>query len=164
MEAGKKERPMSIPESISRLVGRWSGSNRLWLAPGEPVRESGTTLDVALTGLGQFATFQYTWAWEGKTQEGLLLVGGDPTSGAAQAAWVDSFHTQGTIMTFRGKVMEGGGMQVEGSYPAPPGPDWGWRIEILPQEAAEKFRLVMYNIPPGSEPLLAVEAQYTRLG
>ncbi len=48
------------------------------------------------------------------------------------------------------------------TYPAPPGADWGWRIELV-AEAADEFTIRMVNIPPGEDELLAVEAQYGRV-
>ena len=53
-------------------------------------------------------------------------------------------------------------LAVQGSYAAPPGPDWGWRIEITP-EPAGALRIKMYNIwPGGAQEALAAEATYTR--
>jgi hypothetical protein len=52
-------------------------------------------------------------------------------------------------------------LSVRGSYAAPPGPDWGWRIEITPD--GRTLRIVMFNIwPDGSREDLAAEASYTR--
>jgi hypothetical protein len=48
-----------------------------------------------------------------------------------------------------------------GSYAAPPGPDWGWRIEIA-AEQCKALRLVMFNIWPDGKEELAVEAAYVR--
>ena len=66
---------MSAPETLKKLIGNWSGSNRLWLSPQEPVRESETKARVAPAAGGQFVTIQYTWADDGHPQEGLLLIG-----------------------------------------------------------------------------------------
>jgi hypothetical protein len=52
-------------------------------------------------------------------------------------------------------------LSVAGTYAAPPGPDWGWRITIEPQSPAA-FRLRMYNISPAGPSDLAVEAIYAR--
>jgi len=35
---------MSIRTQLSSLVGEWAGTNRVWLMPGEPVRESATAV------------------------------------------------------------------------------------------------------------------------
>jgi hypothetical protein len=50
-------------------------------------------------------------------------------------------------------------ISVRGSYAAPPGPDWGWRIEITPDNN-RKLRIVMFNIQPDGQEALAVEASY----
>ena len=51
-------------------------------------------------------------------------------------------------------------LAVKGTYAAPPGPDWGWRIEITPDEGT--LRVVMFNIWPEGKEALAVETVYTR--
>lgn len=53
-----------------------------------------------------------------------------------------------------------GAIDVRGIYPAPPGPDWGWRIQILP--AAAELSIVMYNVHPEGQEDLAVRAVHGR--
>ena len=69
---------MSVPSEWQSMTGEWSGDNRLWLSPEEPVRESATTARLALTARGRFLSLRYTWAEGGKEQEGELLIGLDP--------------------------------------------------------------------------------------
>jgi hypothetical protein len=55
----------------------------------------------------------------------------------------------------------GGVVSLRGSYAAPPGPDWSWRIEI--EAEGVSFLLVrMFNITPLGEEALAVLARYER--
>jgi hypothetical protein len=64
-------------------------------------------------------------------------------------------------MTCQGASEENHSMSVKGSYAAPPGPDWGWRIVIhSPDE--QNLHMVMYNSTPEGQEDLAVEAKYTR--
>ena len=51
---------------------------------------------------------------------------------------------------------------LPGSYPAPPGPDWGWNTVIVPTE--NELKIAMYNVPPGGQDELAVEASYSPEG
>jgi hypothetical protein len=45
-------------------------------------------------------------------------------------------------------------LSVRGTYAAPPGPDWGWRIEIVPDTHA--LRITHYSIhPDGTEDFAA---------
>jgi hypothetical protein len=53
-----------------------------------------------------------------------------------------------------------GTISVSGTYPAPPGPDWGWRVAVRLEPAGLVLR--MFNIPPGDAEQLAVEAVYAR--
>jgi hypothetical protein len=49
-------------------------------------------------------------------------------------ACAGNFNPQGTLI-------------VHGNYPAPPGPDWGWRIEI-PVVKEGRLKIDMFNIDP----------------
>ena len=65
------------------------------------------------------------------------------------------------VMICEGPAVDAGPLEVRGSYPAPPGPDWGWRTVV---ETAEEdlLRMVMYNVSPEGEEYLAVDAAYRR--
>jgi hypothetical protein len=152
---------MSSLSSLVGLVGNWRGLNRLWLSSAAPVRESETTCIVAPAAQGEFLTFQYTWADEGALQDGLLLVGYEVQSQAVKAVWIDSWHMHDQYMLCTGLTGPQGAISLLGRYAAPPGPDWGWRIEITPQNE-DLFDLVMRNVSPQGKSDLAVEARYVR--
>ena len=152
---------MGLRERLIEYVGDWSGINRLWLSPDDPVRESETTASMALAAGGAFAMISYTWAENGEPQDGVLLVRLAPEPSQLDMVWIDSWHTGGKFMEFRGEEDRDGCMSALGSYPAPPGPDWGWRI-VLAADADAGLRIRMYNISPDGEEALAVEADYTR--
>ncbi len=151
---------MSISETMQRWVGEWKGSTRLWLSPDEPVRESETVASVALVAGGRFLTVRYTWTEGGKPQDGLLIVGQAKQAQRITAVWVDSWHTGDEIMLFKGDP-DAQPPSFIGSYPAPPGPDWHWRI-VLKEVDDDAFDIVMYNIPAEGEEVLAVHASYSR--
>lgn len=162
---------MSIPESLADVIGEWEGHYRLWFAPGDPAAESQTTALVETVGAGRFLALHYTWTFDEKPHEGFILLGVNPMASELRAEWVDSFHNSDRIMECSGPVPSAaesptgeplpGEVSFLGSYPAPPGPDWGWRT-VLDQPAADEFRMVMYNVPPGEPEVLAVEAVYKR--
>lgn len=152
---------MSMLSSLAGLVGNWRGLNRLWLSSAAPVRESETTCVVAAAAQGEFLTFQYTWSDEGAPQDGLLLVGYEAETQAVRAVWIDSWHLHDRFMLCSGTVAAGGAVTLQGVYAAPPGPDWGWRIQIAPQNE-NLFDLVMHNLSPEGKADLAVEARYVR--
>jgi hypothetical protein len=150
---------MASIDSVIKLAGTWTGTNRLWMMPGDPVRESASTATVTPVAKGGFARIDYTWSFEGKPHEGSLLVGIDKAKGRAIAVFCDSWHMSETFMVCEGDEV-GGTISVTGSYAAPPGPDWGWRTVIEPADDA--FRLAMYNIEPDGEEALAVETVFSR--
>ena len=154
-------RDMNLIELHDRLLGEWSGTSTLWLSwLEEPEQRSPSRLRVAAVANGEFLSFQYSWVYEGE-QEGLLLLGNDNEDGAANAAWVDSWHMSGKIMHCTGEVDGAGATSLRGSYQAPPGPDWGWRIDVsLPEPGA--LRIEMHNVDPDGSEELAVRAEYRR--
>lgn len=152
---------MSVPESLSNLDGTWAGTNRLWLMPGEPVRECDTTLFVTQVAQEKLVALHNRWAYEGSAQDGLLLVGQNPQSLALKGTWIDSWHMQHEMMALEGGLAPDGRVTLRGSYAAPHGPDWGWQIELVPGPG-DTFRMVMHNISPTGGAYLAVEATYAR--
>jgi hypothetical protein len=152
---------MAVPAILVNLIGQWRGTNRLWLSPADPVHESDITMLVAAAAQGRFITFQYTWSYEGNPQDGLLLLGVEPHPEAVQAIWIDSWHMQDKYLHCLETIGDQGDISLNGSYSAPPGPDWGWKIEIIPR-LPDEFQLRMYNISPGGMSQLAVHAEYIR--
>ncbi len=151
---------MSIPSTWAALTGRWRGEYRLWLTPTEPVRISDTEADPILAARGKILEFRYVWADGGEPQAGALWIEIDEGSGAAAAAWIDSWHMSDRLMICRGAHQAGGAIRVSGRYAAPPGPDWGWRTTLRPE--GETLRLQMDNLSPSGEEALAVLARYRR--
>lgn len=143
------------------LSGRWLGTSRLWLYPGADAHESETTARVSSVAQGQLVVIAYTWEFEAAPQDGMIVfpsaIGQKPT----KSVWLDSWHMRNDIMFCEG-TGDGGLVSLNGSYQAPPGPDWGWRIEI---ETAEDpvLGIRMFNITPDGEEALAVLARYERM-
>ena len=150
---------MSGLDFLRSLNGSWSGDNRLWLEPGKPPFASKTAATVIHILGGRFVRLDYTWSFDGEEQAGSYLFGYESKSELVTAAWIDSWHNGERLMLCRGGVGENGSVNVLGFYPAPTGPDWGWRTIIEPADSGP-FRLQMYNILPTGEAFLAVEAVY----
>jgi len=150
---------MAAPPSLTKLLGSWSGRNTLyvpWLNP--PESKSEATAKVATAVNGKFVTIAYDWADHGEPHQGLLLIGQHPEQRDITASWIDSWHQGGSILQLTGDVAENGTVTLRASYPAPPDPDWGWRIVISAQPGG--FDVVMTNITPTGEESLAVETHY----
>src|SRR5690606_27534363 len=56
---------MDVRADAALLVGEWSGHNKLWLGPDEPVRESSTSASVTAAAGGRFLVITYTWTDRG---------------------------------------------------------------------------------------------------
>jgi hypothetical protein len=153
---------MSVTKDLSAYVGTWTGTNNLYLSSDPAsLRQSESNLTVSLKANGQFVTFDYTWAYKGEPQEGVILLGCDPRSDAVQTVWTDSWHSSHTFMLSDGKVSDDGAISVKGYYKVRDHPDWGWRTDIIPQ--GDVLRIVMYNVSPEGDEELAVETDFTRV-
>ena len=152
---------MPAPDGLEILEGKWEGTNQLWLDPEGPVRESASEAEIETIAHGQFAEIRYSWAYEGQEQEGRLILGQDREREIVTAVWFDTWHMIDQFMVCEGAVDQGGVVRVRGSYVAPPGPDWGWKISIERQDA-DAFCLLMHNISPEGEEGLAVKVNYKR--
>jgi hypothetical protein len=75
--------------------------------------------------------------------------------------WIDSWHMGPAVMACYGSV-SATPLSVRGSYSAPPGPDWGWRIDLA-TDGRDTLAVTMYNISPTGKEELAVEATYGRI-
>jgi hypothetical protein len=142
---------------FASLVGTWSGTNRLYLEPGNLAGESATSGTVRLVLGGKVAVHEYEWSFEGETHSGVALLAANDDG--YQVSWADSFHTASAIMSF-GPVAGEEGLVVHGTYPAPEGPDWGWTIKWSKPSESELL-VEMWNIPPGADPGLAVEMTFS---
>ena len=138
--------------------GLWRGTTRLSLGP-DATHDSPATAALAPAIGGRFWRLAYTWLHENRPQEGELLVGYDPAADVATVHFADTFHTGDTVMECTGTATDDGVVAVAGTFAAPGGPDWGWRIAIEPV-GREALRVVMHVVSPEGEVSPAVEADY----
>jgi hypothetical protein len=153
---------MAVPKSIVDSKGSWRGKSQLnlpWLPPEKRVTESNSSLHIDTDGSGSFATITYTWAHEGKRQEGTILVCGAHKSDAIEFGWVDSWHQNSSVLHLVGSSPEGGSTKAKGTYSGD-GQTWGWTIELVASDG--KLAMNMENIPPTGDPMWAVHANYER--
>ena len=152
---------MSALDRLAACAGRWRGSSRLHDPhTGKPEDSTSTAVLTALLG-GRFVRLDYDWSYRDARQEGSLLLGRQSDHGRATAHWIDSWHMSDGVMACEGAVDTDGTIDVRGSYAAPPGPDWGWRIVVRPADGPA-LHIVMYNVTPEGEEALAVEATFAR--
>ena len=152
---------MSIVERLTQHAGAWDGRTRLTDPERNTDDESDSTLAIAPVVGGRFVRIDYTWAYQGRPQEGIMLVGSNPPAATDFVHWADTWHTGHTAMVCTGPARDAGTCAVLGSYAAPPGPDWGWRISLDLSEA-HTIRLLMHNIWPDGKEEVAVDATWTR--
>lgn len=151
---------MNAVEALIAAAGRWRGTNTLQDPFSGRPEASPSAAEVTPILGGRFARIDYTWAYQGAPQEGSLLVGFDPKTGEGAGHWIDTWHMGRAILACKGAGSAGGAIALRGSYPAPEGPDWGWRIEVIP--GPDALRIVHTNIEPDGTESRAVEGVYER--
>lgn len=107
-----------------------------------------------------FATISYWWTYEGKRQEGLMVIAGGVKSKKVSIGWADSWHSNTDVMHFTG-TYEDGRVEALGQYSDGDGPPWGWRIVLEGKDG--NLTLAMDNIPPGEQGIWAVKATYHKV-
>jgi hypothetical protein len=155
---------MRAPDRMEQLAGTWSGTCQLWrpwLPPAEQTHSAAATASVSLAAAGAVLTISYSWILDGAAQQGLLILGYAPEPNAVQSVWVDSWHMSEQFMLCHGQMEPGGAIDLLGSYPAPPGPDWGWRTRVDPVDLYV-WAVVMFNIAPTGEEQRAFELHFAR--
>lgn len=150
---------MSVAALFEKTPEFWEGEKCLRLSPNIPERVSRTSATLSLEARGQAVSIQYKWSYENQPQEGLLLISQSEKPNGVRVAWVDSWHVKDQMMVCEGFELPDCGISAVGTYPAPNGPDWGWRIVVVPQDK-DMLDVIMYNITPEGEEHLAVEARY----
>lgn len=65
------------------------------------------------------------------------------------------------VLALSGPPRDDGAISLRGSYAAPTGPDWGWRIEVM-ADGGRSLRIVHHNILPDGQEMLAVTSEYAR--
>lgn len=131
---------------LTQLAGNWRGTSKLWLEPDKLANEAPIVGTIQLVLDGRFALFLYQSTIEGEAQHGMFTFGYNTLNDHYETSWVDSFHTNTSIMFCTGSEKENG-FSVLGSYPDPTGgPDWGWRTEV--ELNGDELIITAYNILP----------------
>jgi hypothetical protein len=156
---------MALPKPFSELSGEWKGIKRLFPeGTGGPEIDCGMRLTIAAAARGCFDEFAYTWSFEGKPREGVLLLGYDEQASLATAAWIDSWHQSARVMHLSGKHINERTMSVRGTHAAPPEPGSGWRIDIgVPKvENPDLLSIKMFSVGRDGKEELAVAMELER--
>ena len=152
---------MNALDRLAACAACWRGSNRLHDPRTGRPDDTESTLVLGTLLDGKFIRLDYPCSYQGTAQEGSILIGYQPERGKATAHWIDSWHMSDRVMACEGAVEDDESIAVRGSYPAPPGPDWGWRIVLRPADGSG-LQIVMYNVTPDGHDALAVETTFAR--
>lgn len=137
--------------AIEHLNGTaWTGEGELWL---DPTGYEAFRHPCTLTVDGR--TLTYRWTWKDEWKEGRFVIESD-----GSARWIDNWH-QTTEVRCRPEADGTALVNVRYAYPAPEGPDWGWRIGVCERPSGELV-LQMTNVTPWGEEARAVRMVFRR--
>jgi hypothetical protein len=159
-EQSKQDGPHAL---LTTMVGEWSGIARTWFEPGKLADEAPIKGSTKLILDGMFLLHEYEGGMTGHPMKGVAIHGYSIGEKRWQTAWVDSVHNGTRIMLSQGEVGASKDKpSVLGHYPAPTGPDWGWRTTL---ELRNKNNLVVshFNITPDGQESIGVEIDYERV-
>lgn len=146
---------------LAQLAGNWQGTSKLWFEPDKIASDTPLVGTIQLVLDGRYALFLYQSSIEGETQHGMFTFGYNTQLDRYEASWVDSFHTNTSIMFCTGNEKDKG-FFVLGSYPDPTGgPDWGWRTEV--ELNHDGLIITAYNILPDGSEAKATEMELKRV-
>jgi hypothetical protein len=157
LEASLADGPHGL---LARLVGGWSGSTKTWFEPDKLADESKFEGRFSPLLDGRFVAFEYTAELSGKPRGGRAWYGYHLDGGEFTKAWIDSFHTNTSMMTFTGAAIEGG-FEVAGTYAAGDGPPWGWRSRVV-LSGDDNLVITDFNVTPDGEAARAIETALRR--
>lgn len=164
---------MTSLERLAALEGDWRATYKL---RGDPSFDSDTPSHATVTSIlgGRFVRIDYSWdeddfLKEQGPQHGCVLIGHqpdkEPAPGPVTVIWIDSWHQQREAMICHGTLLEGGGVDVFGTWGGGDGsPPWGWRTRIEPagDSGGDGWSMRMWVVTPAGEEAPAVDADYRR--
>lgn len=151
-----------VHKELKELAGEWQGTAKTWFEPGILADESPVSGKISSILGGRFILHEYKGSIEGKTLEGVNIIGFDCMTGKYQSAWVDSFHMGTAIMISEGKQgIEN--LDVMGHYDTnEEGTEkWGWRTELNIIDT-NNIIITSYNVMPTGVEAKATEIIYYR--
>jgi hypothetical protein len=95
-----------VPVLIETAKGQWQGKSRLnlpWLAAEKQITESDSFLRIETDSQDKFATLTYDWHYEGKREEGMIILAKSADSEGVQFGWVDSWHQSEAVLHLKGE-------------------------------------------------------------
>jgi hypothetical protein len=153
--------PTPAHELLSRFVGLWRGPTQLWLKPEAAPEESVTELHAELVLGGRWLRITHQGVALAQPNAGEMLLGYYENAARYELAWVDSVHTDSSIILSTGAVTDAAVVDVLGSYAAGD-QRWGWRTRLR-RTPSDELLLEMFNISPAGEEYRALVATLARV-
>jgi hypothetical protein len=153
---------MSHAGLFRKLIGKWEGTCKTWFEPDTLADESPIAGEIAGVFDGRFLRHTYAGMMQGKPRHGEDLIAFNTITQSYQSSWIDSFHTNNSILFSQGAATANG-FSVTAHYDIAAGePQWTWRTEY-DLRSDDLLVVTAYNTVPGEPEAKAVETVYRRI-
>lgn len=141
---------------VEPFLGRWTGNWRTWVEPDVLHDDSAIALVVAPLLGGKDMLVSYEASIADDAVEGTALIG--PAQQGLTIAWVDTWHTNGLVLTSNGDVDDAG--FAAATHFEAEGEQWTWSTRYSVEDGELVIR--HWNEGPGVPRYLGVEARLRR--
>lgn len=136
---------------LPKFAGHWEGVTKVWFKPDEIADESPVSGTIRPILGGRFLLYEYTGSMQGKSLEGMAIIGHYLLTDTWQCAWIDTMHMGTGILFSEDKSLPENPaphINVLGSYGWEGGPErWGWRT-VFQVVNENTLVITAYNIKP----------------
>jgi hypothetical protein len=135
-------------QRLSRLVGDWTCTTKMWMAPGQPPMESGCTMHAESILGGRYVQSVYKGSFAGMPFEGHGTDGYDNVTKRYVSSWVDNMGTG--IMNGTGTCDDAGKVCTMMAEMADPMSGQMVKQKMVTTYTDGAFKMEMFMIPPGA--------------
>lgn len=146
---------------LQGLVGKYTATMRMWMAPGAKAQEMMGTSDQELMMDGRYLKQKFHGTWGGQPFEGIGITGYDKVRGEYQSIWFDNMGTG--MMVSKGTPKSANVIEETGTFGCPmTGEKDRWFRFELKVVDANNYTYTSYGKDPAGKEFKEMEILYQR--
>lgn len=162
-ESAKWSTPGAPHQFLTKMAGKWTTAQKMWMDPSQPPMESKGSAEMTLVLGGRFLHQRYTGTFMGMPFEGSGLMGYDNYRQQYTSVWADNM---GTAITLARGTANATGTEVAMSglmdEPTTGEKDKKFR-EVVKMTGPDTMVFEMYNTIPGTGEVKVMEITHARV-